>query len=425
MHGAIAWFARNHVAANLLMVVIVCAGLFTMFNRVPLEVFPSFERDIINISASYPGAAPNEVEEGVVRRIEEAVADLPEIEHITSTANEGSASVNIDLLEGTDKDQLLNEIKSRVDSINDFPDGVDSPTASTSVRIRENINVIVYGEINETELNRETLKVRDELLQINGITQVAISGLRPYEIGIEIPEITLQRYGLTLAEISQAIRNSSRDIPAGTLNTDAGEIRIRTLGKATKASDFKNINIRSNADGTQIRLGDIANIVDSFDEAPQYTTFDGKRGASLEVYRIGDQNAIELSKKVIDYIAEKNDRLPESVSLTYWRDNSKSIQARLSTLVNSALQGCLLIFILLSLFLRPKVALWVSVGIPISFMGAMSLMPFIGVTYNLISLFAFIVVLGIVVDDAIVTGENIYTHLQTYIHTYIHTYINT
>ena len=412
MNGAIAWFARNHVAANLLMVVIITAGLFTMFNRIPLEVFPAFERDIINVSASYPGAAPNEVEEGVVRRIEEAIADLPEIEHITSTASEGSASVNIDLLEGTDKDQLLNEIKSRVDSISDFPDDVTSPTASTSVRVRENINVIVFGDINETELNQETLKVRSELLQLDGITQVAISGLRPYEIGIEIPEITLQRYKLSLAEVSQAIRNSSRDIPAGTLNTDAGEIRIRTLGKATDAADFADINIRSNADGTQIRLGDIATIIDSFDEGPQYTTFDGKRGASLEVYRVGDQNAIELSKKVIAYIADKNDRLPENISLTYWRDNSKSIKARLSTLVNSALQGCLLIFILLSLFLRPKVALWVSVGIPISFMGAMTLMPYIGVTYNLISLFAFIVVLGIVVDDAIVTGENIYTHLQ-------------
>ncbi|MGB1310881.1 MAG: efflux RND transporter permease subunit, partial [Leucothrix sp.] len=263
MHGAIAWFARNHVAANLLMVVILSAGLFTMFNRIPLEVFPAFERDVINISASYPGAAPNEVEEGVVRRIEEAVADLPDIEHITSTASEGSASVNIDLLDGTDKDQLLNEIKSRVDSINDFPDDVDSPTASTSVRIRENINVIVFGDINEAELNRETLKVRDELLQLDGITQVAISGLRPYEIGIEIPEITLQRYQLSLSEISQAIRNSSRDIPAGTLNTDAGEIRIRTLGKATTVADFADINIRSNADGTQIRLGDIANIIDS------------------------------------------------------------------------------------------------------------------------------------------------------------------
>ncbi len=412
MNGAIAWFARNHVAANLLMIVIISAGLFTMFNRVPLEVFPAFERDVINVSASYAGAAPNEVEESVVRRIEEAVSDLPEIEHITSTATEGSASVNIDLLEGTDKDQLLNEIKSRVDSIGDFPDDVDSPTASTSVRIRENINVIVFGDINETELNRETLKVRDELLQLDGITQVAISGLRPYEISIEIPELTLQRYNLSLTEISTAIRNSSRDIPAGTLNTDAGEIRIRTLGKATQVSDFENINIRSNADGTQIRLGDIATVIDAFDEGPQYTSFDGKRGASLEVYRVGDQNAIELSKKVIDYIADKNDRLPENVSLTYWRDNSKSIKARLSTLVNSALQGCLLIFLLLSLFLRPKVALWVSVGIPISFMGAMTLMPYIGVTYNLISLFAFIVVLGIVVDDAIVTGENIYTHLQ-------------
>ena len=412
MHGAIAWFARNHVAANLLMVVIISAGLVSVFNRIPLEVFPAFERDVINISASYPGAAPNEVESAVVRRIEEAVSDIPEIEHIISTASEGSASVNVEVAPGSDKDQLLNEIKSRVDSITGFPDDVDPPVASTSIRIRENINVILYGDITEMELNRETLKTRDELLQLPGVTQVSISGLRPYEVSIEIPEITLQRYGLSLAEISQAIRTASQDIPAGTLKTDAGEIRIRTLGKAAEAKDFNNINIRSNEDGTQIRLGDIATILDGFDEGPQYTTFDGKRGASLEVYRVGDQSAIELSKTVIEYIANKNDRLPQYMGVTYWRDNSKVLRARLTTLVNSAVQGCLLIFLLLALFLRPQVALWVSVGIPISFMGAMSLLPELGVTLNLISLFAFIVVLGIVVDDAIVTGENIYTHLQ-------------
>ncbi|WP_022951908.1 efflux RND transporter permease subunit [Leucothrix mucor] len=413
MHGAIAWFARNHVAANLLMVVIVAAGIFTMFNRIPLEVFPSFERDVINVSASYSGAAPNEVEEGVIRKIEESVADIPEIEHIISTASEGSASVSLEVIKGADKDKLLNEVKSRLDAITDLPDDVDSPVASTSVRTRENINVIVYGEMTEMELNKETLKVRDELLKQPGITQVAISGLRPYEVAIEIPEVTLQRYGLSLDDVSQAISRSSRDIPAGTLKTDAGDIRIRTLGKVTSAQQFNDINIRSNADGTQITLGDIATIIDGFDEGPQYTTFDGKRGASLEVYRVGDQSAIELSKAVIEYVANKNDRLPENITLTYWRDNSVSLKARLSTLVTSAAQGCLLIFILLALFLRPIVALWVSVGIPISFMGAMIIMPELGVTFNQISLFAFIIVLGIVVDDAIVTGENIYTHLQS------------
>jgi multidrug efflux pump subunit AcrB len=413
MHGAIAWFARNHVAANLLMVVIVAAGIFTMFNRIPLEVFPSFERDVINVSASYSGAAPNEVEEGVIRKIEESVADIPEIEHIISTASEGSASVSLEVIKGADKDKLLNEVKSRLDAITDLPDDVDSPVASTSVRTRENINVIVYGEMTEMELNKETLKVRDELLKQPGITQVAISGLRPYEVAIEIPEVTLQRYGLSLDDVSQAISRSSRDIPAGTLKTDAGDIRIRTLGKVTSAQQFNDINIRSNADGTQIVLGDIATIIDGFDEGPQYTTFDGKRGASLEVYRVGDQSALELSKAVIEYVANKNDRLPENITLTYWRDNSVSLKARLSTLVTSAAQGCLLIFILLALFLRPIVALWVSVGIPISFMGAMIIMPELGVTFNQISLFAFIIVLGIVVDDAIVTGENIYTHLQS------------
>ena len=412
MHGAIAWFSRNHVAANLLMVAIVAGGVFSMFNRIPLEIFPSFERDVININASYPGAAPNEVEEAVVRRIEDAISGVPEIEHVSSTASEGNASVSAQILEGTDKDKLLNEIKSLVDAITDFPDDVDTPTVATSARIRENINVIFYGDVSEQELNAETLKVRTELLRLPGVTQVSVSGLRPYEVGIEIPESTLQQYGLSLTDITQAIQSSSRDIPAGALKTDSGEILIRTLGKASNADDFLDISLINNANGTQVLLRDIATIIDGFDEAPQYTTFDGKRSASLEVYRVGDQSAIELSKTVIAYIADKNDRLPISMGVTYWRDNSKALKARLSTLVSSAVQGCLLIFILLALFLRPQVAFWVSLGIPISFMGAMLLLPVLGVTINLISLFAFIVVLGIVVDDAIVTGENIYTHLQ-------------
>ncbi|RVU86132.1 efflux RND transporter permease subunit [Leucothrix sargassi] len=413
MHGAIDWFARNHVAANLLMVALVSAGIYTMFNRLPLEVFPEFERDVINITASYDGAAPNEVEEEVIRPIEDAISSIPEIEHVSSTAAEGAARVSAQIVKDADKDKLLNEIKSELDAITDLPDDVETPTATTSRRVRDNINVIFFGEITEKELNFEALKVRSELLKLPGISQVSVSGLRPYEVGIEIPETTLQRYGLSLAEISQTIRNSSQDIPAGTLNTDAGEIRIRTLGKATEVEDFLNISIRSNEDGTQILLRDIATITDGFDEVAQYTTFNGKRSASIEVYRVGDQSAFEISEAVIEYIAEKNDRLPAHMGVTYWRDNSKVLQDRLTTLVNSAVQGCLLIFILLALFLRPQVALWVSLGIPISFMGAMSLLPEIGVTINLISLFAFIVVLGIVVDDAIVTGENIYTHLQT------------
>ncbi len=408
----IAWFARNHVAANLLMIATLAAGIYSMFFRIPLEIFPAFELDVVTVTASYPGATPNEVEEGVILHIEESLANLADIKHITSVAFEGRASVSVEIKKGFDIDKSLNEIKSRVDAISNFPENVERPIVSTATRVRENISLVVSGELSERELHEYTTLIRNEVSQLPGISQTSIAGLRPYEISIDVSEQVLQRYGLTLADISQAIKASSRDIPAGTLKTNAGEIRVRTLGKSYNKKDFSKISLIKNPDGTQVRLGDIASINDAFSEVPLYAMFDGKQSGIIEIYRVGNQSAIKISKTIKKYINDRNDTLPSNVTLSYWKDNAKIVKARLQTLTTSAFQGMILIFLLLALFLRPAVAIWVSVGIPISFMGAMSILPNLGVTLNLISLFAFIVVLGIVVDDAIVTGENIYSHIK-------------
>lgn len=414
MHGMIAWFARNPVAANILMVTIVALGLYAVAKRLPLEVFPEFERDVVNITVAYPGSTPYEVEQGVILRIEDAISDLTGIDEIFSDASEGSAQMRIDIRKDYDVTKVLNEIKTRVDGISNLPEDAERPVVEQLVRTREVISVVVLAEpaITEAELRRTTERIRDEIRQLPNITQANLGGIRPWEISINVPEIALREYGLTLNQVAQAIRDASRDIPGGTVKTEAGDILVRTLGQAYTGQEFADITVISNADGARVKLGDIATVNDGFNEDPLYTQFDGKRAAFINVARVGDQNAIELAQTVKDYLLEREAKLPAGMSLSYWRDSSKIVKARLNTLTNSALQGSLLVFLLLALFLRPDLAFWVSVGIPISFFGALAVMPELGVTLNIVSMFAFILVLGIVVDDAIVTGENVYRHLK-------------
>jgi multidrug efflux pump subunit AcrB len=412
MHKLIEWFTKNPVAANLMMMVIIFYGIYAVKFKIPLEVFPTFEQEVINISASYPGATPYEAEQGIGLRIEEALADLEGIDHIFTNASEGSVQVRVEVNNNYDFDPFMNEVKSRIDRITGFPDGTEKPTVERQVRKRELISVVLSGAVSERELYETAKQVRDEIAVIPGTSQPEITGLRPYEIAIEISPETLEQYNLSLQTVSDAIRNHSRDIPAGKLKTDQGEIRIRTLGQAYVQEDFENITIISRDDGTHIKLRDIANVNDGFTEDPLYAVFDNQRSAVIEVYRIGNASAIEVAEKVKAYIIERQQSLPEGVTLSYWKDRSRIVEARLNTLFKSAWQGMLLIFLLLAIFLRPSVALWVSVGIPISFFGALGVLPELGVTLNIVSLFAFIIVLGIVVDDAIVTGENVYRHLK-------------
>jgi multidrug efflux pump subunit AcrB len=409
----IAWFARNHVAANLLMITILFAGIYSLTSRIPLEVFPSFESDTINVSVTLRGATPEDTELGVAILVEEAVQDLEGIEQIISVSSEGSARISIDVDSDYDPREMLADIKSRVDAINNFPADAENPVISLAQRTREVIAVTISGIYGEKEINEFAEQVRDDLLRIPGITQVALSGVRDYEIALEIPQDRLRQYGLTLAQVSTAVANSSSDISAGNIKTDGGDVLIRSKGQAYRKDEFADIPIKTNSDGSILRLKDIADIQDGFEETPIRTRFNGKQAAFIDVYRIGQQSAVEVADAVKEYVKDKQPLMPEGYELSYWDDDSQIVKNRIATLSGSALQGGILVLLLLTLFLRPAIAFWVFIGIPVSFMGAFLAMPFFGVTLNVMSLFGFILVLGIVVDDAIVTGENIYTHLRT------------
>ena len=288
----IAWFARNGVAANLLMVTILISGLFSLSTQIPLEIFPSIETDRISVNVSLRGATPEDVELGVAVRIEEAVQDLEGIERLISRSSEGSASVGIDVDNGYDPRELLADVKSRVDAINTFPSDAEKPVISLAQRKREVIAVTLSSDYGEKELNQYAEQIRDDILRIPGVTQIELSGVRNYEIAVEVSQDKLRQYGLTLDQISKSISNSSLDVSAGNLRTEGGDVLIRSKGQAYYKDEFSRIAIKTNADGSIIRLGDIANIHDDFEETPIRTRFNGKNAAFLEVYRIGQQSAI-------------------------------------------------------------------------------------------------------------------------------------
>jgi multidrug efflux pump subunit AcrB len=411
VNRAIAWFAENSVAANLLMALIIGGGLLTI-STLTMEVFPEIETDIISVSVLYPGAAPEEVEEAVCVRIEEAIQGLEGVKRITSTASESRGSVNVELVLGADVARTLDDVKSAVDAIDTFPEDVEEPEVKEVIIRRQVVNVALSGQADEVTLKVLGQQVRDEIAAIPGITQVDLTSVRPYEIAIEVSEADLRRYSLTFDEVARAVRLSSLDLPGGSIRTAGGEILLRTKGQAYRRPDFESIVLRSRPDGTPLTVGDVARVVDGFAETDQTARFDGSPTALIQVYRIGDQNAIEIASKVKAYTSETQTRMPEGITLTIWADFSRILESRLDLLLRNARTGFVLVFLILTLFLRFRLAFWVSLGIPISFLGAIWLMPTMQASVNLISLFAFIVVLGIVVDDAIIVGENIYTKFQ-------------
>ncbi len=412
MHGLINWFARNGVAANLLLVFIVLWGLSTLFTRLPLEVFPGFESDRISIRVPFRGASPVEVEEAITIRIEEAIQDVEGVSMLTSSASEGIGSVSVELQKNADPQKALEDIKQRVDAISTFPEDADTPSVFIPSRSREVISVIIAGDLSERELIRVASDVRDDLEALPGVTSVSLTGVRDYELSIEISESVLRQFDLTFADVASAINRSSFDLAAGAIKTSGGEVLLRTKGQAYTTEDYASVVILTRTDGTRLTLGDVATIRDGFDERSLEQRFDGKRSIEIDVFRTGNESAIAVADEVKTYLADKESRMPPGVSLGYWRDSSKIVKARLNTLIKSAIQGGLLILVLLTLFLRFWVAVWVFVGVPVAILGGIALMPVFGVTINLISLFAFILVLGIVVDDAIVTGESIYTRMR-------------
>jgi len=408
----IEWFARNHVAANLLMITILIGGFIALTQKNSLEVFPDIELDRVSISAVLPGATPEDIEEGVAMRLEEAIQDMEGIDKVTSRSVEGSTSVSVDLDPDYNTQEQLAEIKNRIDAINTLPSGVERPVVNIAQHRRQVITITVSGDLSEKEIREYAEHIRDDLLHNPNITLAELNGVRKYEIDIQVSKDKLNQYGLTLADVSTAIAKSSLNQSAGNIKSKSGEILIRAKSQSYQKQDFEAIVVRTNVDGSILRLADIANVNDGFEETPMRTRYNGKNAAVIDVYRVGKQNAIELSDAVKEYIEAKKATLPAGINLDYWNDRSRIVKSRLHTLTSNAMQGGILVFILLTLFLRPAIAFWVFVGIPISFMGAFIFMPYLGVTVNIISLFGFILVLGIVVDDAIVTGENVYRHMR-------------
>ncbi len=408
----IAWFAKNDVAANILLVVIMLAGFYVMSTKVPVDMFPEIEINSVNVSMSLPAASPQEVEEGITIKVEEAVQDLEGIRQITSQSREGSASITIEAKDGYDVRELLEEVKIRIDSINNFPIEAENLLVQVPQRRRDAIGVVIYGDYDAVTLRRFAEDIRDELAQLDAVTQAIIENTLPFEMSIEIPEWALRQYDLSLEQVANVVRQNSRDVSAGNLRTEGGEIFIRSRGQAYRASEFAEIPIITNQDGSMVRLGDIAQIKDAFEETPLKTRFNGVSAMEVEIFRSGNESIIDITEAVRQYIEDKRPQLPQGLYIDYWRDRSKAIKARLATLGKSAWQGAILVIIMLALFLRPSVAFWVCLGIPMCFLGAFLFMPVFGISINLMSLFAFILVLGIVVDDAIVTGENVYSHLQ-------------
>lgn len=411
MNGVIAWFARNGVASNLLMLVIIVGGLFTL-GSLKQEVFPEASSDMVIVTVPYPGASPEEVEDGIVIRIEERVQDLEGIERITSTSSEGVGTVRIEALEGTDARRLLEDVKARVDAIDTFPEDAEEAVVTELVVRRQVINIAVSGNADEATLRRLGERVRDDLSAIPGITQVELAAVRPYEISIEVSEDALRRYGLTFDAVANAIRRSSLDLPAGSIRTAGGEVLIRSVGQAYRGREFEDIVLVTRPDGRRVLVRDVATVVDGFAETDQAARFDGKPAVLVQVFRVGEQDALEVAGKVKEYVEEARGRVPEGISLTTWQDDTLLLESRRDLLLRNGRMGLALVFLVLALFLRFRLAGWVAAGIPISFLGAIWLMPQFDISINLLSLFAFIIVLGIVVDDAIVVGENINTHLE-------------
>lgn len=408
MNGPISWFARNHIAANLLLGVLVVAGLVSL-PSMPQKSFPDLEINVVTVSVLYLGAAPEEVEEGVCVRIEEALEGITGVEKISSNATEGVCSVSVELFESADSAKALGDVKNRVDAIDTFPQETEKPIITLVTTEQPVMDLAVIGPTDERELKVIGQQVRDEIAALRGVTQVELANSRPYEISVEISEASLRRYGLSFDQVAGAIRAASLDLPGGSIKTEAGEVLLRTKGQAYWGPEFEELVILTNPDGSRVYLRDIAQVVDGFEDTDQKLWFNSRPAALVRVARTRDQDVLQISNAIKQYLANDTDHLPEGVEISVWSDDSVFLRERLDTLFDSARQGFLLVLLLLALFLRPRLSFWVSVGVPVAFMGAIFLTSLLGLSIDGISTFGFILVLGILVDDAVVVGERIYS----------------
>ncbi len=409
--GVLAWFAGNHVAANLLMFLIFAGGLLSIATT-NVELFPDTSLDLITVSVPYLGASPAEVEEGVNIRVEEAVAGIEGIKRLRSTAAEGMGTVIIEVDDYADPKEVLDDVEAEVGRIITFPQETEKPIVTEVTTRRQVISIVLYGDVSERSLKHLAERMRDDLTAMENISQVDISGARRYEISIEVSEESLRRYNLSFDELSRAVGRGSLDLPGGSVKTVGGEILIRTKGQKYTGAEFENIVVRTRPNGTKILVKDVAEVIDGFEDSDILSRFDGRRSVMLQVYRIGDQDVLDLSRSVKKYVNEIRGKLPEGVLISTWFDRSRILKSRIELLLRNAGIGLVLVFLTLLVFLDFKLAFWTTMGIPISFMGAVWVLPYFDTSINMMSLFAFILALGIVVDDAIVVGENIFEYRQ-------------
>ncbi|MFH1214988.1 MAG: efflux RND transporter permease subunit [Pseudomonadota bacterium] len=409
--GAISWMAGHTVAANLIMFACLIGGYFFL-NTIKQEVFPEFELETVNVTVPYPGASPDEVESGIILAIEEAVSSLDGVDEIKSTASEGAGTVSIEALTGTDMNKLGQDVQSEVDRITTFPEDAEQPQVRVLTSKRRTISIVLSGSAPQASLHELAEQMRDQLLQDPDITQIDLEGVRPLEISVEITQENLRRYHLTMEKIAQILKNASIDLPGGSIKTTGGEILIRVKEKRNFGREFSRLPIITRDDGSRVTLEQIATITDGYRDTDYYATYNGNPAVMLNVYSVGEQTPIQVSKTVRQHLEEIKPSLPAGIEINVLSDRSEMFAQRIDLLLRNSAMGLTLVLLVLALFLEFRLAFWVMMGIPFSFMGSFFILPLLGVSINMISLFAYLIALGIVVDDAIVVGENIYYHRQ-------------
>jgi multidrug efflux pump subunit AcrB len=412
-YGLIGWFTKNPVAANLLMLFIIVAGAISA-STISKDMFPRTDRNIVQVSAVYPGAAPVEVEKGVILPIESALQGLSGIKEMRSKASRDVASIELDIEPSQDINEVMARIEDRISSILNFPDDLEKPSVSKFEDISWVTGVAVSGPLDEFQRKELGQEIRDELLELSQVKKVILWGVDDYEISIEVKEQRLRELNMTLAEVAKAVRESSLDLPAGMIRSDSGNILVRTEGKAYSGEQFENLVLRSYADGSQLLISDVATVRDTFQESSTFVHFDKESAVTLGIFSLEDQNLLAIDEAVKSYIEKKSETLVDGLTIEQFEPLSFHLRGRLDMMLSNLAMGAILVAVVLTLFLNVQVGFWVLLGIPVSFLGAFWLMPInpYPVTVNVLSLFAFIMVLGIVVDDAIVIGESIYTEAQ-------------
>ena len=409
--GPIAWMIKNPVAANLLMLICLIGGV-VMFSGITQEFLPDVSPPVVTVDVAYPGASPEEVEQGIVLAIEEGLRGLDGIDEIRSVASEGGASISVELLDGVAIDKIYNDIKSEVDRVTTFPENAEEPQVAMASIKRSVVTAVIYGDVREKSLREQAEQFRDLLLQHPKLTQVDLYGIRPLEISIEISQENLRRYNLTIKEVARILAVKSLELPGGGIKTYGGEILLRVADRRDYGREFASIPIINTADGSQVLLSDIAVVTDGFKDTDNYATYNGKRAVKLEIYRIGKQTPSEVADAVDTVVKNITVDMPAGISIEVVNSRADMFKDRASLLLRNGAMGLVLVMVLLGFFLEIRLAFWVMMGIPVSFLGALLIMPAADLTINMVTMFAFIVALGIVVDDAIVVGENIYHHKQ-------------